>query len=225
MMKLKNTILGLMTLGILFSAGMVEAQTTTSFNDGTCASQAACGLAGGTNRLFEAIGDNVFFQEQVTIGGQLLNHMIIRSKPDGSTGSEFIQETFTPGGAVTGATTTTSTNNITFKQSLKAATDGGTATTPPVPSVDILVRMDNLNIINKGTGPGQEDMVGTNINITQSITDPGQGLTRNDLTLTPDGTGGFNTHIDQLVTDPTTPGFSSSIVFDTGLPATVDQSF
>ncbi len=216
-MKTKIKILGAMTLGVLLSAGMAEAQTTT-FNDGTCNSQATCGVTGGTNRLFENTGDNVFFQEQVSIGGQLLNHMIIRSKPDGSAGSEFIQETFTPGGAVTGATTTTSTNNITFKQSLKAATDGA-----GVPSVDVLVRMDNLNIIAR-TGT-EADLVGTNINVTQNIVDASQGLVRNELTLTPDGTGGFNTSIDQLVNDPALPGFSSSILFDTGSPAVVDQSF
>ncbi len=216
-MKSKFKILGVLSLGILLSAGMVEAQTT-SFNDGTCNSQATCGITGGTNRLFESVGDSTFFQEQVVIGTELLNHMIIRSKPDGSTGSEFIQETFTPGGAITGATTTTSTNNITFKQSLKAATDS-----LGVPSVDVLVRMDNLNIIAR-TGT-EADLVGTDINVTQSILDPSQGLDRNDLTLTPDGTGGFTTSIDQLVSDPGTPGFSSSILFDTGSPAVVNQNF
>ncbi|MDC4225638.1 MAG: hypothetical protein MPW15_15680 [Candidatus Manganitrophus sp.] len=101
--------------------------------------------------------------------------MIVRSKPDPATGSVFNQESFTPGGAIQGATNTSSTDQLTFKQTMNAT--GGT--------VSVLTRMDNLNIINKGTGTGQENMVGTEMNITQSITDTAQGLNVNTVTITP----------------------------------------
>lgn len=201
---------------MLVISGLAMAQTTT-FKSG-CTTADACGIAGGTNRLIESSGDNFFFQEQVVIGGKLLNHMIVRGKPDGTAGSTFSQETFTPGGAIEGATNTASTDQLTFKQSLVAA---GT--------VDSTVRMDNLNIINKGTGAGQENMVGTEINITQSIVDVSQGLNKNLVTLTPNvattAPGDFNTHIEQTMTDPTTSTFSSDLKFDTGTAAVVNQSF
>lgn len=210
-----------LAIGVLFLlSGLALAQTSTvNFNNGSCTTVETCGLAGGTNRLIESSGDNFFFQEQIVLNGKMLNHTIVRGKPDGSTGAAFSQETFTPGGAIQGATNTASTDQLTFKQSLKAA-DG---------SVDSLVRMDNLNIINKGTGVGQENMVGTEINITQSIVDSSQGLNKNLVTLTPNtataATGDFNTHIEQTMTDPTTSTFSSDLKFDTGAAATVNQSF
>ncbi|MBI3803168.1 MAG: hypothetical protein HY282_05335 [Nitrospirae bacterium] len=216
----KKTYLAL--AGVLLSAGFAMAQTTTvNFSSPTCTTAATCGLAGGTNQMIESSGDSFFFQEAVIINGKQLNHMIVRSKPDASTGSVFSQETFTPGGVVQGATNTISTDQLTFKQILNAT--GGT--------VNVTTRMDNLNIINKGTAAGQENMVGTEINITQSITDTVNGLTRNTVTITPNTTtaaaGDFNTHVDQAVSDPATPGFSSSILFDTGTPAvvTVNQNF
>src|SRR5579871_3875189 len=92
---------------VLLSGGVGMAQTSTTtvnFASPTCSSAATCGVGGGTNQLFEVSGSSVFFQEQVTINGQLLNHMIIRSAPDQSTGSVFTQESFTPGGAIQGAT-------------------------------------------------------------------------------------------------------------------------
>lgn len=208
--------------GILLSAGFAMAQTATvNFsNSGNVICQAiGCGLPNGTNRLIETSGDNFFFQEQVNINGRVLNHMIIRSKPDPSDGSIFIQETFTPGGAIQGATNTSSIDQLTFKQTLIAA--GAT--------LNMLTRMDNLNIINKGTGAGQENMVGTEMNITQSITDTAQGLNTNTVTITPNvstpALGDFNTTINQAVSDPATPGFSSTMTFQTGSPANVDQSF
>lgn len=206
--------------GVLLSAGFAMAQTSTvNFASPTCSTADTCGLAGGTNRLTESSGDSFFFQEQLVLNGKLMNHMIVRSKPDAATGSVFSQESFTPGGAIQGATNTSSTDQLTFKQILQAT--GGT--------VNITTRMDNLNIINKGTGAGQENMVGTEMNITQSITDASNGLTRDLVTITPNTTtaalGDFNTHVDQAVTDPTTPGFSSTILFDTGSPATVNQNF
>lgn len=206
--------------GVLLSAGFAMAQTTTvNFASPTCNSAATCGLAGGTNRLTEVSGDNFFFQEQIVINGKLLNHMIVRGKPDPATGSVFQQESFTPGGAIQGATNTSSTDQLTFKQTMNAT--GGT--------VSVLTRMDNLNIINKGTGTGQENMVGTEMNITQSITDTAQGLNTNTVTITPNTTtpalGDFNTNINQAVSDPTTPGFSSTMTFQTGSPANVDQNF
>ncbi len=205
---------------VLLSAGFAMAQTSTvNFANPTCNTAATCGLAGGTNRLTEVSGDNFFFQEAIVINGKQLNHTIVRSKPDPATGSVFQQETFTPGGAIQGATNTSSTDQLTFKQTMNAT--GGT--------VSVLTRMDNLNIINKGTGAGQENMVGTEINITQSITDVSQGLGTNIVTLTPNTTtpalGDFNTHIQQAVNDPATPGFTSTMTFDTGSPAAVDQSF
>lgn len=210
----------LVMAGVLLSAGFAMAQTTTvNFASPTCNTADTCGLAGGTNRLTEVSGDNFFFQEQVTLNGKLLNHMIVRSKPDSSTGSVFIQETFTPGGAIQGATNTISIDQLTFKQTMNAT--GGT--------VSVLTRMDNLNIINKGTGAGQENMVGTEMNITQSITDVAQGLNTNTVTITPNistpALGDFNTNINQAVSDPTTPGFTSTMTFQTGQPATVNQNF
>lgn len=206
--------------GVLLSAGFAMAQTTTvNFASPTCNSADTCGLAGGTNRLTEVSGDNFFFQEAIIINGKEFNHMIVRSKPDAETGSVFMQETFTPGSAIQGSISTASTNQLTFKQTMEGT--GGT--------VSVLTRMDNLNIINKGTGPGQENMVGTEINITQSITDTAQGLNTNTVTITPNTTtpalGDFNTSINQAVSDPTTPGFSSTMTFQTGQPAAVDQSF
>lgn len=206
--------------GVLLSAGFAMAQTTTvNFASPTCNTAATCGLAGGTNRLTEVSGDNFFFQEAIVINGRQLNHMIVRSKPDPADGSVFIQETFTPGGAIQGATNTSSIDQLTFKQTMNAT--GGT--------VSVLARMDNLNIINKGTGTGQENMVGTEMNITQSITDTAQGLNVNTVTITPNistpALGDFNTSINQAVSDPTTPGFSSTMTFQTGSPANVDQNF
>jgi hypothetical protein len=214
----KKTVLAM--AGVLLSAGFAMAQTTTvNFANPTCNTAATCGLAGGTNRLTEVSGDNFFFQEAIVINGKQLNHTIVRSKPDPSTGSVFMQETFTPGGAIQGATNTASTDQLTFKQTMNAT--GGT--------VSSLTRMDNLNIINKGTGTGQENMVGTEMNITQSITDTSQGLNTNTVTITPNTSttalGDFNTSINQAVSDPTTPGFSSTMTFTTGQPAAVDQSF
>jgi hypothetical protein len=214
----KKTALAL--AGVLLSAGFAMAQTTTvNFASPTCNTAATCGLAGGTNRLTEISGDNFFFQEAIVINGRQLNHTIVRSKPDAATGSVFMQETFTPGGAIQGATNTASTDQLTFKQTMNAT--GGT--------VSVLTRMDNLNIINKGTGAGQENMVGTEMNITQNITDPSQGLNTNTVTITPNATtpalGDFNTSINQAVSDPTTPGFTSTMTFSTGQPAAVDQSF
>ncbi len=218
-MKSIMNVLGIVSIGIMLSVGLGEAQTT-SFNDGTCTTASTCGL-GGTNQLFDISGSDVFFQESVTIGGQVLNHMIIRSAPDSGAGSVFEQETFTPGGAVTGATTTTSTNALTFRQNLSMT------------GVDVLVRMDNLNIIDRtGTGVGgtgtleDASLVGTALNLNQSIVDTAQGLNVNTITLTPDGTtNGFITSINQTVLDPTTAGFSSIIDFDTGTAAVVTQSF
>lgn len=206
--------------GVLLSAGFAMAQTTTvNFASPTCNTAATCGLPNGTNRLTEVSGDNFFFQEQVILNGKLLNHMIVRSKPDSSTDSVFIQETFTPGGAIQGSTNVSSIDQLTFKQTMNAT--GGT--------VSVLTRMDNLNIINKGTGTGQENMVGTEMNITQSITDAAQGLNTNTVTITPNistpALGDFNTNINQAVSDPTTPGFTSTMTFQTGQPATVNQNF
>lgn len=211
--------------GILLSAGLAMAQTNTVkfFNPNLATCQALeCGppgaLPGGTNRLTETSGSSFFLQEQVTIGGKLLNHTIVQSKPDPSTGSVFVQESFTPGGAIQGATNTSSIDQLTFKQTMTAT--GGTVTTTAM--------MDNLTIITRGPG-GEPGLVGTEINIIQSITDTANGLTRNIVTITPNtattATGDFNTHVDQAVSDPTTPGFSSTILFDTGSPATVNQSF
>lgn len=213
----KKTYLAL--AGVLLSAGFAMAQTSTvNFSSPTCTTADTCGIAGGTNRLTETSGTSFFFQEQVTIGGKLLNHMIVRSKPDPSTGSVFMQESFTPGGAIQGATNTSSIDQLTFKQTMTAT--GGTVSTT--------AKMDNLNIITRGTG-GEPGLVGTEMNISQSITDTTNGLTRNIVTITPNTTtaalGDFNTHVDQAVSDPATPGFSSTILFDTGSPATVNQSF
>src|SRR3569832_113198 len=178
----KSLILGMG--GVLLLSGLAMAQTTR-FNDGTCATLDTCGLSGGTNRLIEQSGSNFFFQEQVVIGGKLLNHTIVRGIPDGATGSSFSQETFTPGGAVQGATNTASTDALTFKQTLKAA---GT--------VDSTDKMDNLGIINR-TAEGMVNS--TKIHINQSITDPTFGLNINLVTLTPNTgtatTGDFVTHI------------------------------
>jgi len=206
--------------GVLLSAGFAMAQTTTvNFASPTCNSAATCGLPNGTNRLTEVSGDNFFFQEAVVINGRQLNHTIVRSKADSGDGSIFVQETFTPGGAIQGSTNTASTDQLTFKQTMNAT--GGT--------VSMVTRMDNLNIINKGTGTGQENMVGTEMNITQSITDTAQGLNTNTVTITPNistpALGDFNTNINQAVSDPTTPGFTSTMTFQTGSPANVDQSF
>jgi len=201
---------------ISLTSGLVFAQTSTvNFNNGTCTTLDTCGITGGTNRLIEQSGSNFFFQEQIVLNGQLLNHTIVRGTPDGTTGSSFSQESFTPGGAVQGATNTDSTNQLTFKQTLTAA---GT--------VDSTVRMDNLNIINKTA----EGMVNSpNIQISQSITDPTFGLNKNLVTLTPNTgttvTGDFIAHIEQSMTDPTSSAFSSDLKFDTGTAATVNQSF
>ena len=208
-----------LAVGIFFLlSGLALAQTSTvNFNNGSCATVETCGITGGTNRLIEQSGSNFFFQEQVVIAGKLLNHTIVRGTPDGSAGSSFSQETFTPGGAVQGATNTTSIDQLSFKQSVKA---GGT--------VDSLVRMDNLNIINRGTG-GETDLVGTEINVRQSIIDTTFGLNKNLVELKPNistpATGDFTTHIEQTMTDPTTSTFSSDLKFDTGTAATVNQSF
>lgn len=201
---------------ISLTSGWAFAQTSTvNFNNGACATLDTCGIAGGTNRLIESSGSNFFFQEQVVLNGKLLNHTIVRGTPDGATGSSFTQESFTPGGAVQGATNTTSTDALTFKQTLKAA---GT--------VDSTVRMDNLNIINR-TAEGMANS--SEIQISQSITDPTFGLNKNLVTLTPNtattATGDFVTHIEQSMTDPTTSTFSSDLKFDTGTAATVNQSF
>lgn len=212
--------------GILLSAGFAMAQTSTVnfFNPNNFICQALeCGppgaLPGGTNRLVETSGENYFLQESIVINGKQLNHTIVRSRPDPSNGSVFVQESFTPGGAIQGATNTSSIDQLTFKQTINAA--GGT--------VNMITRMDNLNIINKGTGAGQENMVGTEMNITQSITDTAQGLNTNTVTITPNvstpALGDFNTTINQAVSDPATPGFSSTMTFQTGSPANVDQSF
>jgi hypothetical protein len=145
----------------------------------------------------------------------LLNHTIVRGVPDGAGGSSFSQESFTPGGAVQGATNTASTDALTFKQSLKAS---GT--------VDSTVRMDNLNIINR-TAEGMANS--SEIHIEQSIIDPTFGLNKNLVRLTPNAAtttaGDFVTHIEQTMTDPTSPAFSSDLKFDTGAAATVNQSF
>lgn len=205
-----------LAMGVIsLTSGLAFAQTSTvNFNNGTCSTLDTCGIAGGTNRLIESSGSNFFFQEQVVLNGKLLNHTIVRGTPDGSTGSSFTQESFTPGGAVQGATNTASTDALTFKQTLKAA---GT--------VDSTVQMDNLNIINR-TAAG---LVNGEIHIEQSITDPTFGLNKNLVRLTPNttttATGDFNTHIEQTMTDPTSPAFSSDLKFDTGTAATVNQSF
>jgi|GEM_PF-4428226 len=206
--------------GVLLSAGFAMAQTSTvNFAPPTCTTADTCGLSGGTNRLLESSGDSFFFQEQLTLNGKLINHMIVRSKPDATTGAVFQQESFTPGGAIQGATNTVSTNQLTFKQVLTAGAG----------NVNVTARMDNLGIINKGTGAGQENMVGTGMNIDQSMTDATNGLTRDIVTIRPNTsttiTGNFVTHVDQAVSDPATPGFSSTILFDTGSPATVNQNF
>lgn len=220
----------LILAGILLSAGVSLAQTQTNtfnFAPPNCADAGTCGVAGGTNRLIESVGTEFFFQEQVAIQEngteKLLNHMIIRSKPDGSNGSTFVQETFTPGGAIQGATNTTSTNQLTFKQTLKAAGDGA-----GVPSVDVLVRMDNMNLINRTNEAG---LVGTEINISQKIVDAAQGLVKNELTLTPNtatpAAGDFITKIDQQLkdSDPTNTTFFSNIIFNTGSAAVITQGF
>lgn len=214
----KKTYLAL--AGVLLSAGFAMAQTTTvNFANPTCNTAATCGLAGGINRLTEVSGDSFFFQEAVVINGKQLNHTIVRSKPDAATGSVFMQESFTPGGAIQGATNTSSIDQLTFKQTMNAT--GGT--------VSVTTRMDNLNIINKGTAAGQENMVGTEMNVDQSIVDPSNGLQTNVVTIRPNATtpalGDFNTTINQAVNDPTTPGFTSTMTFSTGQPAAVDQSF
>src|SRR5581483_8912075 len=206
-----------LAIGVIsLTSGLAFAQTTTvNFNNGTCTTLDTCGITGGTNRLIEQSGSNFFFQEQIVLNGKLLNHTIVRGTPDGTTGSSFSQESFTPGGAIQGATNTDSTNQLTFKQTLTAA---GT--------VDSTVRMDNLNIINKTA----EGMVNSpNIQISQSITDPTFGLNKNLVTLTPNTgttvTGDFIAHIEQSMTDPTSSAFSSDLKFDTGTAATVNQSF
>lgn len=206
-----------LAIGVIsLTSGLAFAQTSTvNFNNGTCSTLDTCGITGGTNRLIESSGSNFFFQEQVILNGKLLNHTIVRGTPDGSTGSTFAQESFTPGGAVQGATNTASTDALTFKQTLKAA---GT--------VDSTVRMDNLNIINR-TAEGMANS--SEIQISQSITDPTFGLNKNLVTLTPNtattATGDFVTHIEQTMTDPTNSAFSSDLKFDTGSAATVNQSF
>ncbi len=204
-----------LAMGVTFlTSGLALAQTSTvNFNNGTCTSVETCGVGGGTNQLIEQSGSNFFFQEQVVIGGKLLNHTIVRGAPDGATGSAFSQETFTPGGAVQSATNTDSIDQLTFKQSLKAA---GT--------VDSTTRMDNLGII-----AASEGLSGKEIHITQSITDATFGLNKNIVDLKPNtatpATGDFLTHIEQTMTDPTTSTFSSDLKFDTGTAATVNQSF
>lgn len=213
-MKSIMNVLGIVSIGIILSATMGEAQTV-SFNDGTCDSKNTCSLGGG-NEIFDSNGTDLFFQESITIDNVLMNHMIIRSKPDSGSGSIFEQETFTPGGAITGSTSTTSTNALTFRQNISMT------------GVSVLVRMDNLGIIDTTVTGTAEDrtLVGTDINLTQSIVDTEQGLTVNSITLTPDGTvNGFNTNLLQTITDPTTPGFQSTIDFDTGSAAVVTQTF